>query len=110
MAVEVAVNDSKGCTVLSSYTSTPTSNGSVLYPNPVVDEINVYFQSEKDVDGSFIIYDMTGKQMANLGVMKILEGKNQFTMSTRPLANGSYILLITDGENNTISQNSFVKL
>ncbi|MGB1002867.1 MAG: T9SS type A sorting domain-containing protein [Salibacteraceae bacterium] len=106
----ITVNDSKGCTRIENINITSNNLPATLYPNPVVDELNVFFESNKNVDGSFIIYDMTGKQMANLGVLKILEGNNQFTMSTRPLAKGSYVLMITDSDNNTISQNSFVKL
>lgn len=106
----VTVSDAKGCKSIQKFEINSAVTSPTLYPNPVVDELNLVFKADKNTTGSFIIYDMTGKQIAHLGVLNILEGSNQFTISTRPLAKGSYVLMITDMDNNTISQNSFVKL
>jgi hypothetical protein len=108
--ISVIVKDDKGCSVAETVNDDSESKNPVLYPNPVVDELTVFFKADKNTLGSFLIYDVTGKLIANLGDLNILEGNNQFSLSTRPLSKGSYFLLIKDDADNTLSQNSFVKL
>lgn len=106
----VNVTDVKGCVVNGDLSIGTENLDPTLYPNPVVDQLNVFFEMNDETVGSFLIYDMVGKLVANLGDLKILPGNNQFTMSTRPLLKGSYVLIIKDADDNTLSQNSFIKL
>ena len=107
----VRVSDTKGCVLnrLVNPTVTP-SGGANLYPNPVVDQFSLTFNVSSNTIGTFGIYDMVGKLVVNMGELEILEGSNTFTFSTRPLLKGSYILIIKDGSDNNITQQSFIKL
>jgi len=105
----ITVTDAKGCTETSTDTPIDNKMGN-LYPNPTADMVTVTFQNPSETDGSFGIYDITGKLIFNIGTQTILEGKNVFTFSAAPLQKGAYFLLIKDNEDNNIIQKRFVKL
>lgn len=108
----VQVTDAKGCVITEDVTLPSVTNrsSSKLYPNPVSDEVNVTFEVNATTAGNFGIYDMAGKLIVSLGDLQIMEGANSFTFSARPLLKGAYVLIIKDGADNNIIQQSFIKL
>ena len=105
------VEDSKNCKAIFSGTI-PTISTSInnLYPNPVSDEFNLTFYAENDTKCSFIIYDMVGKVIVDLGNQTVLQGNNVFSFSTQPLLQGNYVIIIKDEDDNNLVQKSFIKL
>jgi hypothetical protein len=107
----VSVSDAKNCNFTADIPSLPVSaNEDLVYPNPVSDYFNITFSVSENTQASFVIYDITGKLITNLGERLILKGTNLFEFSTSPLQSGVYILRIYDSSDTTLVQNTFLKL
>ncbi len=78
-----------------------------IYPNPVLDILNVEIQVENNTRCSFEIYSVSGHlihtQYANLNT-----GSNFIRLNTNELAQGTYIIKIENSSNHTM-QRLFVK-
>ncbi len=78
-----------------------------IYPNPVLDILNVEIQVENNTRCSFEIYSVSGHlihtQYANLNT-----GSNLIRLNTNELAQGTYIIKIENSSNHTM-QRLFVK-
>jgi hypothetical protein len=100
--VEAAIDD------FFIYDGVPTSVDDVvpqkanIYPNPA-DE-NVTVDLPEALKGSIAIYDLTGKQIS---VLQMDGSKTNYTIDTKYLAAGQYMLLI-QGDNKTIQSNKLI--
>ncbi len=75
-----------------------------LYPNPAKNEINLSWKTSEAV--GIKIYDMTGKEVQNIGNVKT----NNYKANLSNLSTGSYIIkLESKKSNNTIAVSKFVK-
>jgi hypothetical protein len=70
----------------------------MLYPNPVVDEINIEFHLPKEQSITVAIYDMNGAVVKNIVNQKSLSGKQEFTWRPEALAKGNYIVKLSNGK------------
>jgi PKD repeat protein len=69
-----------------------------VYPNPVQNEINVDFVVDQNYDAVFRLIDITGKQLATLGVAELLQGDNHFVFNVPPgTTKGLYFLQMEAG-------------
>ena len=64
-----------------------------IYPNPVVDKLNVAIITYKQTDGQLTITDISGKTVYS-GSVKLLEGNTTLPLSLGNIASGSYIIKI----------------
>jgi hypothetical protein len=67
-----------------------------LYPNPVIDLFGMEFTLDEPQDLVIEIRGMSGQQIHRFYEGKIDAGKHGLTFSTRNLAQGVYLLVITD--------------
>ncbi len=81
-------------------TSTPLSAAfdAVAFPNPAMDMMTLELAMESDAFLDISIYDLEGKLVKTLIRDLVRSGKNRFSLSTSPLAAGTYFLRITDGD------------
>ena len=107
----VTISDSKGCQITEEFSpiNLPSSSP-LIFPNPTLDRLCLTFTVSYESTGSFGIYDLAGQLIKDFGNLRILKGDNEFTISTRPLLPGNYILIIKDDTGNNITQQSFIKL
>jgi PKD repeat protein len=69
-----------------------------VYPNPVQNQINIDFTVEKEYDATFRLIDIAGKQLAVLGVTKLLQGDNHFVYQVPTgTTTGLYFLQVEAG-------------
>ncbi len=79
-----------------------------IYPNPTSELMHVSITIEKSDILKFEVVDVTGKLVKVLLQDKVKAGKNNFSFSTTPLANGIYFLKITSATKEVLTQ-KFVK-
>lgn len=65
--------------------------GFYIYPNPGDENINVSCLSDSSTTARVFIYDLFGREL-NIYKEQIVSGKNNISIPTSQLANGSYIL------------------
>lgn len=69
-----------------------------VYPNPVQNEINIDFNVDKDYTATFKLIDITGKQLALLGVKELMQGENHFVFTVPAgTTTGLYFLQVEAG-------------
>jgi hypothetical protein len=73
-----------------------------IYPNPVVDELNVTWKKAQSVD--IVIYDMSGSVVKSIGNR---EGK-YYKIDVSGLNMGNYVLTLT-GDNGETGSSIFTK-
>ncbi len=73
----------------------------ILYPNPSNTTIHVTFSIPEKQKLHFEILDIQGKHLYTLIQDYAKPGENMFQCSTNPLANGTYILRISNATSNT---------
>ncbi len=78
-----------------------------LYPNPVQDILNVELDIANTASYSFSIYNIAGQLISN-EIINITSGNNLVKLNTNSLKSGSYILIISSDNTNSI-QKMFVK-
>lgn len=88
--------------------SNNSMNELALYPNPTTELMNVSITIEKSDVLKFEVLDITGKLVKVLLQDKVKAGKNNFSFSTTPLANGIYFLKITSATKEILTE-KFVK-
>ena len=76
-----------------------------IYPNPVVDNLNVSWKTKDNGVKQINIYDMTGKMVKALGGIK----DNYLIQNVSNLQQGVYILKLLDITGKTIASAKFVK-
>ncbi len=79
------------------------------YPNPTVDMMSVELTLEADAFLDISIWDVEGKRVKTLIRDLVRSGTNRFSLSTSPLAAGTYFLRITDGDR-IVGEKKIVKL
>src|SRR5690242_9130732 len=77
-----------------------------LSPNPVADILNVNIETNKMVNVTMKIIDVSGKMMT-ADQFSLNEGKNEVRLETESLYPGFYLLMITNG--NATQAYKFVK-
>jgi len=70
----------------------------MVYPNPVVDEMNIEFHLPKEQSITVAIYDMNGAVVKNIVDQKSLSGKQEFTWRPEALVKGNYIVKLSNGK------------
>lgn len=88
--------------------SNNSTNELSLYPNPTTELMNVSITIEKSDVLKFEVLDITGKLVKLLLQDKVKAGKNNFSFSTTPLANGIYFLKVSSASKEILTQ-KFVK-
>ncbi|MCO6501196.1 MAG: T9SS type A sorting domain-containing protein [Vicingus serpentipes] len=112
----LTITDSRGCTyvvtVVGAYPTaikTHSNNVNTLaYPNPFTDELSVEFYLDKDQRINAVIYDVTGRKVADILQQSARKGLNELNFSLAPLKSGNYILKI-EGEGVEIMNKKIVK-
>jgi len=84
--------------------SNNSMNELALYPNPTTELMNVSITIEKSDVLKFEVLDVTGKLVKVLLQDKVKAGKNNFSFSTTPLANGIYFLKITSASKEILTE------
>ena len=68
-----------------------------LFPNPVREALNVRYQSKWSGQAQLRVLDLMGRT-AQVSVQNVVEGKNQYEISTDALQSGTYLLVIAKGD------------
>jgi len=68
-------------------------NSEIVFPNPIGNRFNVSFQLAETMDMEFLLYDITGRRVADLLKQTVKKGDNLFTFYTNNLTNGIYVLV-----------------
>lgn len=84
---------------ISSLTSSPTGISNVLeanksiniYPNPILDELNISFDANENASANVLIYDINGKVVLQKNA-EVTNGKNIILLNANQLNNGLYIV------------------
>ena len=83
------------------------SQNLVLYPNPILDRLNVQYSSEKEQETTFAIIDPMGK-VQFLTTRNITEGNNLIQLNLESLPAGNYTLQIQNQDQRM--NNKIIKL
>jgi len=79
----------------------------LMYPNPVTDNTDLVFQSDKNFSGMVQVYSTSGQLVKNIGV-QVLHGQNKIRINLSGLMKGTYVLRLNNGE--TQVEKKFIKL
>lgn len=79
-----------------------------LYPNPALDDLTIYLESDQDRELNISLYDNMGKLIANQSTM-IQKGSNAIPVNVEQLTDGMYTFRFEDSKNNTIINKRFIK-
>lgn len=74
-----------------------------IYPNPVIDQLNMEFDSKQSGDVIMKAFDRTGKQIGENVCKLKMQGENHFSWNTDNLTPGIYFVKLTNG-NSTVSR------
>jgi len=97
--ISLTVRDARGCTQSKNLVASATTQANTLFPNPVVDRLNIQFSLEKTAMVQAEIYDAAGKKVADLVQSQVQSGLNEIQFNLDPLAQGLYFLrLSADGK------------
>ncbi|HQW24209.1 MAG TPA: T9SS type A sorting domain-containing protein [Bacteroidia bacterium] len=66
-----------------------------VYPNPVSDVVNVKFNLNKNESISYVIKDLSGREVSLKNEMNLNAGLNSFSVNTSELSKGIYFLSIS---------------
>ncbi|MFC4230849.1 SdrD B-like domain-containing protein [Parasediminibacterium paludis] len=96
-------------TAIQSYTQYAIASVSV-YPNPVMDVIQVSFRAASSTPTTVKIMDLAGRVLQVQTVTPVSSGANVIaTLDTRGLQSGSYIVYISDVQNGFIATKAILK-
>ncbi len=70
----------------------------MVYPNPVVDELNIEFHLQKEQNITLAVYDMNGGVVKNIVNQKPLSGKQNFVWKPDAVAKGNYVVKMSNGK------------
>jgi hypothetical protein len=102
--VELEVQDARGCSEKQSYTYAATNTAEGLFPNPTSDFFSVRFMLEEDGNVEASLYDLGGRKVASLLQTKGKKGLNELNFSLAPLAQGLYIVKISNNDKELVSE------
>lgn len=77
-----------------------------LFPNPASTQVTVYYHSASARQVEVVITDLSGKGVRS-HTFRAFTGENNFTISTKGLAKGVYLVQVKDAESN-VQQKLFV--
>ena len=66
-----------------------------VYPNPVSDVVNVKFNLNKNESITYVIKDLSGREVSQKTEKNLSAGLNNFSVNTSELSKGIYFLNIT---------------
>lgn len=78
----------------------------IVYPNPVLDKLNLSILSTQSVKATITIVDYSGKAVISQPV-QLINGEVNIQLSTNQLAKGNYVIRLSNGTEMAISK--FVK-
>jgi hypothetical protein len=73
-----------------------------VYPNPVVNDLNVAFTLPNEGDVAISVYEATGQVVVNENIGTFVEGKHQHKISTDDLTDGIYFVRVKAGSNQKV--------
>jgi hypothetical protein len=91
----------------SSVSMNQSSAEMTLFPNPVVNDVNVNITLQKETQLQLSVFSADGKIIRNLTV-NAMEGLNNFNMNLSDLSAGAYLLVLSD-DTKKLTSKSFVK-
>ena len=100
-------SDAHGCefAVSGESSTSPEVKNQTIFPNPALEDINIYFELGRDSKVSVYLYNLEGKVVQELvNEVEVSEGKNLLTFSVAPLSGGVYILKIIDGDTEILTE------
>ena len=90
------------------YEKDPNKNLLKIVPNPVVNDMIIWFSSSEWLRGGIQIYDLQGRIVEDLSV-DFSTGINQIPLNLSNLSNGLYVIKVVDDRNQTIATSKFSK-
>lgn len=81
-----------------------SANQASIFPNPTNDIVNITFELDKKTDFSAVIYDVSGRQVAQLGNQTYASGKHQVTWDASVYPSGLYYCHITIGDETVVKK------
>lgn len=107
-SVTLVVRDARGCS--SGIDLIPENQGAseIIYPNPATNRVNFKFNLKSDAEIKAVIYDMSGKSVAEIIKKNAKAGLNEIQFFIDPLAKGVYFLNI-ESNSNVLFTERFVK-
>ena len=99
------MTDIGGNTTYSKTVSVRNLNGSAIsiYPNPVMDVMNVTISSEQQAEATVLITDLSGKTVMQQ-IQQLSKGMNNLVLDAGSLAKGSYMLKIIANNKTHVQQ------
>jgi hypothetical protein len=91
----------------SSVSMNQSSAEMTLFPNPVVNDVNVNITLQKETQLQLSVFSADGKSIRNQTV-NAMEGLNNFSMNLSDLSAGAYLLVLSD-DTKKLRSKSFVK-
>jgi hypothetical protein len=91
----------------SSVSMNQSSAEMTLFPNPVVNDVNVNITLQKETQLQLSVFSADGKIIRNQTV-NAMEGLNNFSMNLSDLSAGAYLLVLSD-DTKKLRSKSFVK-
>ena len=79
-----------------------------IVPNPVVNDMIIWFSSSEWLRGGIQIHDLQGRIVEDLTV-DFSTGINQISLNLSNLSNGLYVIKVVDDRNQTIATSKFSK-
>ena len=90
------------------YEKGPNKNLLKIVPNPVVNDMIIWFSSSEWLRGGIQIHDLQGRIVEDLSV-DFSTGINQIPLNLSNLSNGLYVIKVVDDRNQTIATSKFSK-
>ena len=90
------------------YEKYPNKNLLKIVPNPVVNDMIIWFSSSEWLRGGIQIHDLQGRIVEDLTV-DLSTGINQIPLNLSNLSNGLYVIKVVDDRNQTIATSKFSK-
>lgn len=100
----ITVTDMNNCSSTTSATLIEPNPNSSIFPNPMINELSVFFELSKPEVVYVEIYDLKGAIIKALYGDKTKSGSNVFTFNTQPLDAGTYILKIRSDSEEILSK------
>jgi hypothetical protein len=80
------------------------SNSILVYPNPVVDNVNIGYSLTQKSSVTIKIYDLNGKVVKMLNLINIANGYHTEAINCGDLNRGTYIVQVLEGNNSRTSK------
>jgi type IX secretion system substrate protein len=107
----VTITDANNCSAVTSASIEMPPPDANLFPNPVSNTVSINFVLAQEALIDVGIYSVDGKLLFSLLKENAKEGRNLFTFSTAPLAQGVYILkLMNAASGEEVFTEKFMKL